>query len=80
VTLAGIIDQRGETFVLSDEKQLRPQVTLRPKGFSSDNFARFVGFRARIKGELSRRGDTEVLTVSSLAEVQPITGSEGERK
>ena len=40
-SLVGILDQRGDSFVLADQKRLRTEATLRAEGFHPDNFARF---------------------------------------
>ena len=68
-TLTGILDQKGEDYVLSGEDAMQPAAVLRASGFSPDNFARFVGMRVQVRGELSTEGDRRILTIKSLDDV-----------
>ena len=68
-TITGVVDQTGGSFVLSTEDRLRPIAQLRAQGFSEDNFARFVGLKVRITGNLGGNGDARVLTVRSLNDI-----------
>lgn len=50
VVLTGCLDERGEKYVLAEDTELKKITELRGKGFSDDNFARFVGHRVRVHG------------------------------
>ena len=78
-TLTGIVDQKGRDFVLTGEEAMRPVAVLRASGFSADNFARFVGMRVEVRGEISTEGDRRILTVKSLDDLKSL-GPSGSQK
>jgi len=78
-TLTGVLDQKNGQFVLSSEDTMQPAAVLRAKGFSEDNFARFVGLRVEVRGELTTEGDRRVLTVASLNDLKSL-GPTGSKK
>lgn len=78
-TLTGVLDQKGSEFVLSGENAMQPAAVLRSKGFSDDNFARFVGLRVQVRGALTTEGDRRVLTVTSLDDLKSL-GPSGSKK
>jgi hypothetical protein len=65
-TITGILDQTGDDFVVSGEDSMKTSAVLRAQGFSPDNFARFVGNRVEVQGELSSEGERRILLVKSL--------------
>jgi hypothetical protein len=71
-TLTGVIDQKGTEFVLSAEDDMRTRAVLRARGFSPDNFARFVGERVEVRGELRTEGDRRVLEVKRLDDLKKV--------
>jgi hypothetical protein len=75
-TLTGVVDQQGEEFVLSSEDAMQTKAVLRASGFSADNFARFVGRRVEIRGELLTEGGRRILLVRRLEDLKlaPQTG------
>jgi hypothetical protein len=75
-TLTGVIDQKGTEFVLSAEPDMRTQAFLRARGFTPDNFARFVGERVEVRGELRMEGDRRILEVRRLEDLKKIPRTE----
>jgi hypothetical protein len=73
-TLTGIIDQQGKEFVLSGEDAMQTKALLRASGFSDDNFARFVGLRVEVRGELRTEGDRRILIVKRLEDLKKLEG------
>ena len=67
-TLTGCIDQRGETYVLADD-QMQREAKLRAKAFSDDNFARFIGHRVRVFGEMDQSSGSDVFNVTKIEDV-----------
>ena len=65
-SITGCVDQRGERYVLSGMRQMKTIAVLRGKGFSDDNFARYVGHTITVEAEQQREGDTTVLLVSKI--------------
>lgn len=49
-SLTGCLDQRGERYILSSEADMSKVTTLLAKGFSNDNFARYIGKKVTVKG------------------------------
>jgi hypothetical protein len=71
-TLTGIVDQHEGKFVLADEEEIRPIAVLRGRGFKDTNFARFVGLRVQVSGEMVTEGGQQVLYVPSLSHIKQI--------
>ena len=68
-TAVGCLDQRGETYVLTGDRELKRLLTLEGDGFSDDNFARYLGHKVRVRGRLKDAGSSvfrvrEITTVS----------------
>jgi hypothetical protein len=59
-TMTGCVDQKGDLFVLIGP-HMQSETILKGRAFSDDNFARFVGHKATVKGELKEEGDRKVL-------------------
>ena len=78
-TLTGVLDQKGEDYVISGEDAMQPAAVLRASGFSPDNFARFLGMKVQVRGEVSTDGDRRILTMKSLDDVKSL-GRSGSRK
>ena len=69
-TLTGMLDQRGEEFVLASEDAMKTEAVLRAHGFSGDNFARFVGQRVEVRGEIRTEGERRILVVRRLEDLK----------
>ena len=78
-TLTGVLDQKGSDFVLSGEDAMQTAAVLRASGFSDDNFARFVGLRVQVRGELTTEADRRILTVKSVEDIKSL-GASGSKK
>ena len=65
-TYSGCIDQRGEQYVLSGTSQMRTVAILRGKGFSDENFARYIGHSVTLTAEEQNEGETRILLVSKI--------------
>jgi hypothetical protein len=70
VTLEGVVDESGGKFVLANPDNVEPMAELHGRGFSDDNFARFVGLRVTVKGDLVEEGGRKRLYVRNLADIQ----------
>ena len=68
-TLTGCVDQRGNDFVLTGDKELLEIAVLHYVGISDDNFAREVGHKVTVEGKLSKEGDTRVMRVTKLTTI-----------
>ena len=65
--LTGCLDQRGERYVLTSETDMATITQLKGKGFSDDNFARYIGRKVTVHG--STNGDVfEVVKVTKRAD------------
>jgi hypothetical protein len=59
-TITGCVDQKGDLFVLIGP-HMQNETVLKGRAFSDDNFARFVGHKATVRGELKEEGQRKVL-------------------
>lgn len=73
--ITGVIDQKGDTFVISDLKKVKPIAKLKAEGFSDDNFARFVGMKVRVRGRMVSEKDQSVLQVRNLSDIEKLDSS-----
>lgn len=69
----GVIDQQGGSYVLAGEEEIRAKAVLRAEGFSEDNFARFIGQRVEILGQLQTEGERTMLIVRSIADIRKLS-------
>lgn len=67
ITLTGCVDQRGERYVLKSATDMTVVTRLKGKGFSDDNFARYIGQKVTVSGS-SREGLMEVTKITKLAD------------
>ena len=76
VTVTGCLDQHGETYVLTGDRELRVKYTLRGAGFSDDNFARYLGHRVEVRGNAEEGNVIRVRDIKTLSEsCQPASPS-----
>ena len=65
--LTGCLDQTRERYVIKSETDMTVVTELKGKGFSDDNFARYLGQKVTVHG--TSKGDVfEVVKVTKLAE------------
>jgi hypothetical protein len=67
-TLTGCIDQDGDKFVLTGDRELRKVATLQaPAGVRDDNmFGRHVGHKVTITGVVSDAGESPTVAVKAV--------------
>ena len=68
-TLTGCIDQRGETYVITEDTAMKAQAVLKGRAFSDDNFARFIWTKAAATGELKDEEGKRLLHVTKIETV-----------
>lgn len=68
----GVIDQRATEFVLADSENMEKIAELRGRGFSKDNFARFVGEYVEVKGRMVTERGEKILHVRAIEDVQRV--------
>ena len=65
--MSGCLDQRGEEYVLKSLADMTLLARLEGKGFSNDNFARYVGQKVMVHGRST--GEVfEVVKITKLAD------------
>lgn len=77
--IVGVVDQKEGKFFVAGDEQMNPIANLRGVGFSEDNFARFLGMRVRITGEMVTEGNTKTLNVHSLNDIVRIWPEESKK-
>jgi hypothetical protein len=68
-TMTGCIDQRGEQYVLTGDKELNAVAVLHGEGFSDDNFARYMGHKVTLEGTSSREGEALTVRVRKITDI-----------
>jgi hypothetical protein len=53
-SITGCLDQRGEEYVIRSTDDMARVTAVKGKGFSNDNFARYIGQQVRVQGAASK--------------------------
>jgi hypothetical protein len=69
-----IKQHHAQQILLSGEDAMQTRALLRASGFSEDNFARFVGLRVEVRGELRTEGGRRILIVKRLEDLKKLEG------
>jgi len=69
--MTGCLDEKGEVYILRDLTTARETATLRGKGFTNDNFARYVGHTVTVHGTIEKEGDLTVVHVTKIDDAGP---------
>ena len=72
-TVTGCVDEKTDVYILRSDDQLRELATLEPVGFDRTNFARFVGHKVAVSGQLITTTQPPTIRVSSLDHVKNIS-------
>ena len=72
-TLTGCVDEKSSNYVLTSDDMLKDVAVLESVGFDRANFARFVGHKVSITGQLIASGDLPTLRVSSVDNIKNIS-------
>ena len=72
-TLTGCVDEKSGDYVLTSDDALKHIAALESVGFDKTNFARFVGHKVSITGQLIASGDPPTLRVTSVDNIKNIS-------
>ena len=72
-TVTGCVDEKTDVYILRSDDQLRELATLEPVGFDRTNFARFVGHKVAVSGQLVTTTEPPTIRVSSLDHIKNIS-------
>ena len=72
-TITGCVDEKSDVYILRTEDQLKELATLEPVGFDRTNFARFVGHKVAVSGQLVTSTEPPTMKVSSLDHIKNIS-------
>lgn len=75
-TFTGCIDQKGEDYVLTGDRELHTIAILHGDGFKDDNFAREVGHKVSIEGTLAGDADPKTIRVKKVTKISDFCASE----
>ncbi len=70
--ISGCLDQKADYYVIRTDKSMKELASLEPVGFDKTLFARFVGHRVSITGELVESSQPPTLRVKSYAAIKNI--------
>lgn len=65
----GCIDQRGDNYVLTGDKELHTVAILHGDGFEDDNFAREMGHKVTVEGTLAGDADPKTIRVKKVTKI-----------
>lgn len=68
-TMTGCVDQNGEQFVLTGDRELKEKAKLKGRAFSDANFARHVGHKVKVEGTSTKQGEEVVFEVDRISTV-----------
>ena len=71
--ISGCLDEKSDYYVIRSERMLRELAALEPVGFEKQLFARFVGHKVSITGELVTTTDPPTLRVKSYSNIKDIS-------
>ena len=72
-TLTGCVDEKTDAYILRTDDMLKELATLEPVGFDRTSFARFVGHKVSISGQLISSTQPPTMRVSSLDHIKNIS-------
>ena len=72
-TLTGCVDEKADVYILRSDDMLKELATLEPVGFERTNFARFVGHKVAVSGQLVTSTEPPTIRVSSLDHIKNIS-------
>jgi len=72
-TLTGCVDEKTDVYILRSDDMLKELARLEPVGFERTNFARFVGHKVAVSGQLVTSTEPPTIRVSSLDHIKNIS-------
>jgi hypothetical protein len=72
-SLTGCVDEKTEVYILRTDDALKELATLEPVGFDKTNFARFVGHKVTVSGQLNATTTPPTMRVSSLDHIKNLS-------
>jgi hypothetical protein len=71
-SITGCLDEKSDYYVIRSEEAMRELAALEPVGFEKQLFARFVGHKVTVTGELVTTNDPPTLKVKSYSNIKDI--------
>ncbi len=75
-SMTGCVDQRGDNYVLTGDKQLKAVAVLHGEGFSDDNFAKHMGHKVTVEGTMAPAGEMPSMKVRKITEISKFCSPE----
>jgi len=72
-SVTGCVDEKTMEYVLRTDDMLKEVAKLESVGFDKTNFARFVGHKVTVSGEMLYSGDVPTVRVTSLDHIKNIS-------
>lgn len=72
-SITGCVDEKTTDYILRTSDMLKELARLEPVGFDAKNFARFVGHKVTVSGELVASSDLPTIKVTSLDHIKNIS-------
>ena len=71
--MTACLDEKADYYVLRTDDMLKELAVLEPVGFEKQIFARYVGHKVSISGELNNSSQPPILRVTSPAHIKDIS-------
>jgi hypothetical protein len=71
--MTGCVDEKTDVYILRTDDMLKELATLEPVGFDRTNFARFVGHKVAVSGQLITSTQPPTMRVSSLDHIKNLS-------
>src|SRR5262245_64466137 len=65
-TLAGCVDEKDGVYTLTDDTAIKTIARLQAVGFEQEGFAKFVGHKVSVTGQLTNEGDVPLMKVRAI--------------
>ena len=72
-SITGCVDEKVEVYILRSDDALKELAKLEAVGFDNTNFARFVGHKVTVSGQLNATTEPPTIRVSSLDHIKNLS-------
>lgn len=68
-SMTGCIDEKPGRYVLVEDKNLKEMIELQPVNFDKESFAKYLGHKVTVRGQMSSDTDHAVMKVHSIQNI-----------
>ncbi|MGH9718611.1 MAG: hypothetical protein ACRD8O_00230 [Bryobacteraceae bacterium] len=71
-TLTGCVDEKDGVYTLTEDTAIKTIAKLQAVGFEQEGFAKFVGHKVSVTGQLTESGDTPSMKVRAIKKIAEV--------